>query len=71
MLWPIRTKNPPDEVPVATIALIVANVAVFLLATGTGNALDPDTLNLYGSSAENFSLLTVFTSLFLHADRGA
>ena len=78
---PIKDNLPNDRAPVVTVALILANVVVYLLAVGHGGSLwsGPDAHQVlrYGAiphalthgSAPNGALApwqTVFTSMFLH-----
>ncbi len=54
MLIPLRTKNPPESLPIATCALIAINVAVFS-ATSDALTAKPDILAKYGDAFSNHS----------------
>ncbi len=68
---PIRDRNPTDLFPIVTIALIVANAAVFLLQLASserftlGFALAPAAFLDAPLSPSQLSLM--FTSMFLHS----
>lgn len=64
-MLPIRSKNPPESLPIATCVLIAINTLVFFL-TGDGWQIHAEILKRYGVTAQNFSPLTVGTSMFLH-----
>ena len=68
MALPLRSKNPPETFPFATIAIIVANVVVFLFTSKGFLVGNEDILRHWGVSLANFSPVTLFTSMFLHAD---
>ena len=67
MLLPIRSKNPPESFPIATILLIVINVVVFFL-TSDGFQIRPEVVKQWGQTGANFSVTTCITSMFLHGD---
>jgi membrane associated rhomboid family serine protease len=67
MLLPIRSKNPPESFPIATILLIAINIFVFAV-TSSGLVIKEDIVYEYGVSGVNVSPLTLMTSMFLHAD---
>lgn len=67
MLLPIRSKNPPDRFPFVTCLLIAVNVAVYI---GTSNGLEikRSALEQLAITHDNFSMLRMLTSMFLHAN---
>src|ERR1700685_3238489 len=62
---PLRDIVPSRTTPFVTVALIVANVLVFLFELSPGPAIDDFTLR-WGLVPATFSWVTVFTSMFLH-----
>jgi membrane associated rhomboid family serine protease len=62
---PLRDIVPSRTTPIVTIALIVANVLVFLYELTLGRAANDFTL-YFGLVPAAFSWVTVFTSMFLH-----
>jgi membrane associated rhomboid family serine protease len=68
MLFPIKVTQPSYSRPVVTVALIVANILVFLHEV----SLDPYSLNafvgVYSLRPAHFHLENVLTSMFLHAN---
>jgi membrane associated rhomboid family serine protease len=67
VLLPIRSKNPPESFPVATILLIITNVFVYAL-TSNGFEIHESALKAGGLSYNNFSAWHILTSIFLHAN---
>ena len=67
-MFPIKVSQPSYSRPVVTVALIVANILVFLHEI----SLDPYSLNefvrVYSLRPYLFHLENVFTSMFLHAN---
>jgi membrane associated rhomboid family serine protease len=67
MLFPIKVTQPIYSRPAVTVALIVANVLVFLQQL----SLDPSSLHAYitdyGLQPAHFHLANVFTAMFIHA----
>ena len=65
-MFPLRDTQPSYSKPVVTVLLIVINVLVFLFEI----SLDPYTRNefiaTYGLVPDQFTFLTVLTSMFLH-----
>ena len=60
--FPLKDDNPSKTFPIVNVILIAANVIVFLISlTDFQNFI-----NTYGFTPANFSLLTLFTSMFLH-----
>ncbi len=68
MLIPYRSKNPPESLPIATVALIVVNTAVYLATSDHGMTIRREIVEKYAVTAENLSFKTVLTSMFLHAE---
>lgn len=64
---PLRSKNPPEQTPWATIGLIAANVIVFAVVN-KGLSLDDEVAKTFGVSLANLSPVSMFTSTFLHGD---
>jgi len=62
---PLYDVIPSRTVPVVTVALILLNVLVFLFELSLGSAVDLLLLT-YGLVPADFSLPTLFTSMFLH-----
>jgi membrane associated rhomboid family serine protease len=67
MFLPIRSKNPPESLPIGTILLIVINVFVFVF-TCDGWQIRDSVLKSGGLTSDNFSVGTVLSSMFLHGD---
>lgn len=65
MALPLRCKNPPDSLPIGTCILIFANLVVYGL-TSNGLMIHPEIAKVWGVSHENFSLVHMFSSMFLH-----
>jgi membrane associated rhomboid family serine protease len=63
---PLRDIVPSRTTPFVTIALIAANVIVFLFELSLGRAVNDFTVS-WGLVPAAFSWITVFTSMFLHA----
>ena len=68
MALPLRSKNPPESFPFATVALIVLNLLVFMLTVGKGLEVREAVVEGWAAQSGNFSLLKSFTSMFLHAE---
>jgi len=64
-MWPIGDESPRRTTPFVVYGLVAANVAAFAatLADGSRGA---DTVTKWGFTAAHFSVLTLFTSMFLH-----
>jgi membrane associated rhomboid family serine protease len=67
MLLPIKTKNPPETTPYATIALMLVNLIVYVFTTN-GLVIHKEIAINYGLSGNHNSPLNWFSSAFLHAD---
>ena len=63
---PLRDVIPSRTTPFVTVALIAANVAVFLFQLSLGARANDFALQ-FGLVPADFSWVTVFTSMFLHA----
>jgi membrane associated rhomboid family serine protease len=65
-MFPLRDTQPSYSKPVVKVLLIVVNILVFLFEV----SLDPYSRNefiaIYGMVPDQFSLLSVLTSMFLH-----
>ncbi len=66
MLLPIRSKNPPENLPIITIILIVVNVFVYALTTN-GWEIKEAVLRDWGLKGSNFNFIHMNSSMFLHA----
>jgi membrane associated rhomboid family serine protease len=62
---PLRDVIPSRTTPVVTIVIIALNALMFFYELSLGRALD-DFLLAFGLVPAEFSLLTLFTSMFLH-----
>src|SRR4051812_24437236 len=67
MLIPIKSKNPPESLPIATIGLILTNVLVYAF-TSDGMTLHKAALEQYAVSGSHFTFARSFTNLFLHGN---
>jgi membrane associated rhomboid family serine protease len=65
MFLPIRAKNPPESLPIATCILIFANVGFYAL-TSNGIVIHRDALVKFAVSGLNFDLQHILTAMFLH-----
>ncbi len=68
MFFPYRDENPRREIPYQTIGLIVLNVGLFLVLNVWADY--EQVIHHYGLVPAHPSLLTAFTSQFLHAGLG-
>ena len=68
MFFPYRDENPRRDIPYVTVGLITLNVVLFLVLNLTTNTVQ--VIQHYGLVPAHPSLLTAFTSLFLHAGLG-
>ena len=62
---PLRDVIPSRTTPFVTVLLIVVNVAVFLFELSLGDSVDAFVFD-FGLVPASFSVLTLFTSMFLH-----
>lgn len=60
--FPLHDENPRRYFPFVNWLLIIANIAVFVWSLGAFE----QNINLYGFKPEEFSIITLFTSMFLH-----
>ena len=60
--FPYKDENPRERFPVVTVTLIAVNVIVFLYSLTNFEGI----INVFGFTPVYHSLLTVFTSMFLH-----
>ncbi len=64
--FPLKDENPSKTFPIVNLALIAVNVVVFLISLGDFENF----INTYGFTPAQFSLFTLFTSMFLHGGIG-
>jgi membrane associated rhomboid family serine protease len=68
---PFKDNIPTDATPVVTLALIAANVVLYIVATAHGGSLitgpDAQQLAKYGLIANELTWDKVFTAMFVHA----
>jgi membrane associated rhomboid family serine protease len=68
---PLKDNIPTDRFPLVTVALIVANIVVYLLTIGHGGSIigGPSAAEeiKYGAVPNAISAWTAFTSMFVHA----
>lgn len=67
MFLPIRAKNPPESLPIATVALILINTAIFFV-TQSGLEIKDSVVDEFGLTKADMTPLTLFSSMFLHGD---
>lgn len=67
MIFPYRTKNPPESLPAATIGLIAVNLIIYGL-TSNGLVVRESVVEQFALTRANVSPLTLFSSMFLHGD---
>lgn len=65
---PYRAKNPPDHFPYATIGLITANLLVYVFTSDFLIVVQPGAIDALAFSHNNYTVLRMFTAMFLHAD---
>lgn len=68
MLLPIKSKNPPESFPYATVSLIVINVLVYAFTSESGLTVREDVVDQWALKAMDFPSVTLLTSCFLHGD---
>jgi len=66
MLLPIKSKNPPESLPIGTIALIVVNVVIYIATADQGIQIKEPILRQWGLTGNNFGPVHMLTSMFLH-----
>lgn len=62
---PLRTKHPPESLPIGTCLLIVANVVAFALTTDS-LVIQRDVVANWGLRPSNVDFLHLLSSMFLH-----
>ncbi|HTQ11053.1 MAG TPA: rhomboid family intramembrane serine protease [Fimbriimonadaceae bacterium] len=67
MLLPVRSKNPPESIPFATIGLILINFVVYG-CTSNGLEVNESAVQRFAITGHSFDVVHIFTSMFLHAD---
>ena len=69
MLFPYKDDNPRILVPYVTYVIISINVLIFVFQLNmgmVGSAAEREFIYRFGFIPANFSIITVFTSMFLH-----
>ncbi len=66
MALPLRSKNPPESFPFATVFLIVANVLVYIVTTRDGLQIRESVVDDWAIRSADFSVLKMVTAMFLH-----
>lgn len=65
MLLPIRSKNPPESFPFATIGLIFVNLVVYAV-TSNGFEVKEEAVKRFAITGHTFDPLHILTSMFMH-----
>jgi membrane associated rhomboid family serine protease len=65
-MFPLRDTQPSYSKPVVTILLIAVNILVFLFEFSLDDYSRNQFISVYGLTPDNFSVLKIFTSMFLH-----
>ncbi|HTX36302.1 MAG TPA: rhomboid family intramembrane serine protease [Bryobacteraceae bacterium] len=65
-MFPLRDTQPSYSKPVVTYALIAVNILVFLYEFSLDDYSRNQFIALWGLTPDNFSVLNIFTSMFLH-----
>ena len=65
-MFPLRDTQPSNSKPVVTVILIVINVLVFLFEFSLEPYSRNDFIAAYGMVPDNFSFISLLTSMFLH-----
>src|SRR4051794_870802 len=68
MLLPLRSKNPPERFPIATLGLIGINALVFAFTVDDTLHVRPEVLHSLGLSLYNFNPVSLVAHMFVHAD---
>jgi membrane associated rhomboid family serine protease len=68
MLLPLRSKNPPESFPFATVSLIAINIIVFSLTVDNTMHVRDVVVKSWALSAGSFNPLALITSMFLHGN---
>ncbi|HEY3781393.1 MAG TPA: rhomboid family intramembrane serine protease [Fimbriimonadaceae bacterium] len=66
MLLPLRSKNPPESFPYATVSLITLNIIVFAATVDNTMHVRQDVVTAAALSAAHFNPLSLLTHMFLH-----
>ena len=64
MLLPIRSKNPPESLPVVTIILILINVVVYAATTVNFLEIKDSVANNWGLKPNDLNFIDMNTSMF-------
>lgn len=65
---PIGDDTPTRKIPVVTWSLLLVNVAIFAICRAPGQESFDATLRAWGFTPARFGVMTLFTSMFLHAN---
>jgi len=65
-MFPLRDTQPSYSKPVVTICLIAVNILVFLFEFSLDDYSRNQFIAVHGLTPDNFSVLNIFTSMFLH-----
>ena len=65
-MFPLRDTQPSYSKPVVTVLLIVVNILVFLFEVSLEPFARNEFFTTYGMVPNQFSFLSVLTSMFLH-----
>lgn len=65
-MFPLRDTQPSYSKPVVTILLIAVNLLVFLFEFSLDDYSRNQFIAVYGLTPDNFHILNIFTSMFLH-----
>ncbi|HEY3329985.1 MAG TPA: rhomboid family intramembrane serine protease [Capsulimonadaceae bacterium] len=68
LLFPYRSKNPPEHIPYATIGLIAVNTLVYLCTSDSFVEIKRGIVEDFAVAPTNLDPLRLFTSMFLHGD---
>lgn len=66
MLLPIRSKNPPETIPIMTCMLIVINTVVYFATSDHGLTIRKDVLDKWAIRGTTFDFAHMLSSMFLH-----
>jgi membrane associated rhomboid family serine protease len=65
-MFPLRDTQPSYSKPVVTMVLIAVNLLLFLYEFSLDDYARNQFIAIYGLTPDNFSILNIFTSMFLH-----
>ncbi len=68
MALPLRSKNPPESFPFATVGLIVLNVVAYIATSDHGLVVRESVVHDWAARSGHFSLLRSLTAMFLHGE---